>query len=317
MYLIFREYLHARYAANNGAFLWCMLETVYECFCVALCLFLASASIMTEFKHEKTRATYLRLVLYSACTLIYWTPLAFIYFYLFSPSNYHIGRIIMKSTYHHTERSRIRRAPKQKYSKTRAVDEDDAESYIDDKVYAEAASTKEDRGRSLKQPAGGNAPVASPIAPNLQQVPAQTAVPPSFPPPIQPSSQPVPTGTSKYVQQASVPNQQGSAYYPPAHEMAAAGKQFAFGLPSPVTYADQQHQFQTQAVAPVFQTKDQADKNLAMHTHELVSQYQTLRDKLQKSQLQIQPRQPYDVMREDKERMLRPKSLKKLGKSDW
>ena len=298
-YLVFREYVHARYAANNGAFLWCLAETLYECFCVVLYLFLALASIMTEFKHERTQATYLRLVLYSASTLAYWTPIAFFYFYLFSPSNYHIGRIIMKNTYHHAERSRIRKGQKSRHGRARGQEEEEPESYVDDKVYAEAAASqaKEERVKPTRQPAtSGASPVASPVtSPPQQQVPP---VPPSQP--LAP----------KYVQQA---------YYAPAHEQPTS-RQFAFGLPSPVTYVNEQQQpLQAQPVVPVFQTKDQADKNLTMHTYgsdyELVSQYQTLRNKIQKSQMHIQPRQPFELARE--ERSLSPKTLKKFGKLCW
>lgn len=285
LYLAFREFFHARYAANNGAFLWCLLETLYECSCVALGLFLASASIMTDFKHDKTRSTYLRLVLYSAVTLTYWTPIAFFYFYMFSPGNYHIGRIIMKNVapYQQAERSRIRRGEKSRRSRTRA-DEEEAESYVEDKGYAE------ERSKSSKQSAGGSQP---------QQVPA--------------ASQPAQATTPKSA------HQQASYRSATAREQSptATSRQLgAFGLPSPVTYqTDKQQQLQTQAVAPVFQTKDQADKSLATYTYELVAQYQTLRDKIQKSQIQIPPRQQtHEVSREDKERMLKPKVFKKIGK---
>ena len=309
-YLVFREYVHARYAANNGNLQWCLAETAYECFCVTLCLSLALAGVMTEFKREAIQATYVRLVLYSACTLAYWTPIAFLYFYLFSPSNYHIGRIILKhNTYNHSDRSRTRRAGSQKsrHSRARGQEEEDQESYIDNKVYVDTVGLQEKKEKErkvIRQASPITSPVASPVtSPVASPVTSPVASPVASPVgslQVAPSQPPA----LKYVQQA---------HYMPAQDPTTTARPFSFGLPSPVTYMnDQQQPLQAQPVAPVFQTKDQADKNLTMNTYELVSQYQTLRDKIEKSQIKVQPRPAYEPVRDERANSLR--TLKKFGK---
>lgn len=77
---------------SNGTTKFLVIERAFILLILASNLFLAILSILTKFEHSNEAAEYFRMLISCHSTVFFWLPFSFIFFYLFSPSNYHLGK---------------------------------------------------------------------------------------------------------------------------------------------------------------------------------------------------------------------------------